>query len=79
MVTLKSITSKKIENIIDKSKKQKNQIFAAQSGVLTNLGELVKKRGDVINQFAKENIITKSENFFDAPKKITDNVTEEKL
>ena len=79
MVTLKSITSKKIENIIDKSKKQKNQIFAAQSSVLTNLGELVKKRGDVINQFAKENIITKSENFFDAPKKITDNVTEEKL
>ena len=79
MVTLKSITSKKIENIIDKSKKLKNQIFAAQSSVLTNLGELVKKRGDVINQFAKENIITKSENFFDAPKKITDNLTEEKL
>ena len=78
MVTLKSIISTKIENITDKSKKQKKEIFATQNSVLINLSELVQKRGDIINQFAKGNIITKSEKFFDAPKKITESVTEEK-
>ena len=38
----------------------------------------LKKRGDIINQFNKGNIITKSEKFFDAPEKITESVTEEK-
>ena len=79
MVTLKSIISTKIENITDKSKKQKKEIFATQNSVLINLSELVQKRGDIINQFAKENIITKSEKFFDAPKKITESITKEKF
>ena len=37
-----------------------------------------KKRSDIINQFTKGNIITKSEKFFDVPEKITESVTEEK-
>ena len=78
MLTLKSIISKKIENITDKSEKQKKEIFAASNSVLTNLSQLVKKRSHIINQFTKRNIITKSEKFFDAPKKITESVTEEK-
>ena len=61
MVILESIISKKIENIKDKSEKQKKEIFAAQSLVLINLSKLVKKRGDIINQFAKGKIITNSE------------------
>ena len=76
---MKNIISEKIKNITDKSKKQKKEIFAAPNSVLTNLSELVKKRSDIINQFTKRNIITKSEKFFDAPEKITESVTEEKL
>ena len=40
---------------------------------------MVKKRGDIINQFAKGKIITNSEKKIYAPKKITESVTEEKL
>ena len=75
---MKNIISEKIKNITDKSKKQKKEIFAAPNSVLTNLSELVKKRSDIINQFTKRNIITKSEKFFDAPEKIAESVTEEK-
>ena len=78
MFSLKSIIFKKIKNITDKSEKQKKEIFAAPNSVLTNLSELVEKRSDIINQFNKKNIITKSEKFFEAPEKITERVTEEK-
>ena len=62
-----------------KAKSKKKEIFAAQSSVLTNLSELVEKRNDIINQFTKGNIITKNEKFFDAPKKITERVTEQEF
>ena len=68
---LKTTISEKNENITDKSKKQKKDIFSAQSSVLTNLSELV-------DQFSKGNIITKNEKFFDAPRKIKESVTEQK-
>ena len=58
--------------------KNKKNIFAARNSVLSNLSELIKKRGDIINQFNKGNIITKSDKFFEAPEKITESVTEEK-
>ena len=54
MVILESIISKKIENIKDKSEKQKKEIFAAQSLALINFSELVKKRGDIIISLQKE-------------------------
>ena len=38
---------------------------------------MIKKTGDIINQFNKENIITISEKFFEAPEKITESITEE--
>ena len=60
-----------------KAKNKKKETFAAQNSVLTNLSELVKKRSDIINQFTKRNIITKSEKFFDAPEKITESITKE--
>ena len=44
MFSLKSIISKKIENITDKSEKQKKEILAAPNSILTNLTELVKKK-----------------------------------
>ena len=76
MLSLTSIISKKIENITDKNEKQKKEIFATPNSVSTNLSELVKKRGNMINQFNKENIIIKSEKFFDPPEKITESVAE---
>ena len=78
ILKLKNTISEKIENITDKSEKQKKEIFAAPNSVLTNLSELVEKRSDIINQFNKKDIITKSEKFFEAPEKITERVTEEK-
>ena len=61
-----------------KAKNKKKEIFAAQNSVLISLSELAKKRSDIINQFTKRNIITKSEKFFDAPEKITVSVTKQK-
>ena len=42
------------------------------------MNELVKKRSDIINQFTKRNINTKSEKLFDAPNQITESVKEQK-
>ena len=75
--SLKSIIAKKFENIIDKSEKHKKEIFAAQNSVLIKFNELVKKRGDIINQFTKKNIISKSKKFFEANEKITESVAEQ--
>ena len=69
---------KKLKILETKAKSKKKEIFAAQSSVLTNLSELVEKRNDIIKEFSKGNIITKNDKFFDAPKKITDSVTEHK-
>ena len=74
--SMKNINSKKLENIADKSGKK--NFFAAQNSILIKLSELVKKRSNIINQFPKRNIIRKSEDFFDAPEKFTESVTEEK-
>ena len=38
----------------------------------------LKKKKDAFTQFSKGNIITKSHKFFDAPKRITESVTEQK-
>ena len=40
---------------------------------------MVKKRSEIINQFTKKNIIIKSKKFLDAPKKITESITEIEL
>ena len=37
---------------------------------------LLKKRGELINQFSKNNIISKGEKFFDAPKKSEESIFE---
>ena len=59
-----------------KAKNEKKEIFAAPNSVLINLSELIKKRSDIINQFTKKSIITKSEKFFDTPEKITESLAE---
>ena len=56
-------------DIKDQSEEEKKKIFAKQENVLSNAEMLLKKRGELINQFSKNNIISKNEKFYDAPKK----------
>ena len=68
--SLKNIISKKIMNITDKSGKQKEETFAAPNSILTNLGKLVKKRSDTINQFTKKKtVLKKLKHFLMHPKR----------
>ena len=51
-------------------KNEKKKIFAKQESVLSNAEMLLIKRGELLDQFAKNNIISKDEKFFDEPKNI---------
>ena len=57
-------------NITDQSEEQKKNIFAEQENVLSNVEIMLIKRGQVLDQFAKNNIISMNEKFVDAPKQI---------
>ena len=57
-------------DVTDKSEEQKKKTFAKQKSVLSNAEMLLIKRGELLNQFAKNNIFSRHENFFDAAKKI---------
>ena len=48
--------------------------LAEQENVLSNAEMLLKKRGELIDQFSKNNIISKGEKFFDAPKKSEESI-----
>ena len=58
--------------------KKKRIIFAEQENVLSNAGRFLKKRGVLIGQFSKNDIISKDEKFHDAPKK-SEEIISEKL
>ena len=57
-------------DVTDQSEEQKKKVFAEQENVLSNAKMLIIKRGQFLEQFAKNNIISKNEEFFDATKKI---------
>ena len=63
-------------DITDQSEEQKKKIFAKQENVLSNAEMLLKKRGELIEQFRKNNIISKDEKFYDAPKKCEESILE---
>ena len=44
-------------DITDKSEELKKKIFAEKENVLSNAEMLFKKRGELINQFSKKNIV----------------------
>ena len=70
ITALRIIISIMKTNISDQSEEQKTKIFAEQENVLSNAEMLLEKRGELIDQFAKNYIISKDEKFFDAPKNI---------
>ena len=53
---------------------EKKKIIAEQESVLNNGKVLLEKRGKLIEQLAKNNIISKDEKFYDAPKKSEENI-----
>ena len=67
---LKTTISSMKPDIKDQSEEQKKVIFAEQESVLNNAKMLLEKRGEIIDPFTKNNIISRGEKVFDAPKKI---------
>ena len=57
-------------DITDQSEEQKKKIFAEQESVLNNAIFLLKKRGEIIDEFKNIYIISRGERFFDVPEKI---------
>ena len=55
---------------------EKKKIIAEQESVFNNGKVLLEKRGKLIEQFAKNNIISKDEKFYDAPKKSEESISE---
>ena len=67
ITVLRTIISNLKTDIADQSEKEKNNIFAEQENVLNNAEMLLKKRGELIDQFSKNIIISKGGKFYDAP------------
>ena len=76
ITVLRTIISNLKTDIADQSEKEKNNIFAEQENVLNNAEMLLKKRGELIDQFSKNNIISMGEKFYDAPKKSEESISE---
>ena len=73
---LRIIISKLKTDITDQSEEEKKNIFSERENVLSNAEMLVKKRGEFINQFSKNNLISKNEKFCDVPKKSEESISE---
>ena len=76
ITVLKRIILSMKTGIIDQSQEQKKKIFAEQENVLSNAEMLLTKREELFEQFSKNNIISKEEKFYDAPKKSEESVSE---
>ena len=76
ITTLKIIISNLKTDITDQSEEQKKKFFAKQENVLSNAEMLLKKRGELIDQFPKKNIISEGGKFYDTPKKGEESISE---
>ena len=63
-------------DITDQSEEQKKKIFAKQENVLSNAEMLLIKRGELLDQFARNDLISRGEKFYDAPKKSEESISE---
>ena len=73
---LKIIISNLKIDITDQSEEEKKKIFVEQENVLSNAEILLKKRGELIDQSSKNNIISKGQKFHDVPKKSKESISE---
>ena len=76
IAVLKIITSNLKTEITDQSEESKKKIFAEQENVLSNAEMLLIKRGELVKQFANNNIISKNEKLYDVPKKGEESISE---
>ena len=76
ITALKIIISNLKTDITDQSEEQKKKIFAEQENVLSNAEMLLIKRGELINQFSKNNMMSKNEKFYDTPEKGEESISE---
>ena len=76
ITVLKKFISSMKTDITDQSEEQKKKIFAKQENVLSNAEMLLIKRGELLNQFARNDLISRGEKFYDAPKKSEESISE---
>ena len=69
ITVLKEIISSMKTDIIDQSEEEKKKIFAKQENILSNAQMLLTKRGELIKQFVDNNIVSRGEKLYDAPKR----------
>ena len=74
ITVLEIIISNPKNDIADQSDGEKKEIIAEQESVLNNGKVLLEKRGKLIEQLAKNNIISKDEKFYDATKKSEESI-----
>ena len=76
ITVLRIIISNLKTDITDQSEEQKKKIFAKQENVLSNAEMLLIKRGELLDQFARNDLISRGEKFYDAPKKSEESISE---
>ena len=70
-ITVLGVTiSNQKTDITDQSKEEKTKIFAEQENFLSNAERLLGRRGELLDQFTKNNIISRDAKFFDVPKRL---------
>ena len=69
ITVLRIIISNMKSDIADQSEEEKKKIFAEKENISSNVEMLLKKRGELIGQFSKNEIISIGEIFYGAPKK----------
>ena len=63
-------------DITDQSEEEIKFFFAKHQNVWSNVEMLLIKRGELLDQFKKNNIISRCEKFYDAPKKSKESISE---
>ena len=63
-------------DITDQGEEEKKKISSKQENVLSNAEMLFIKTVELIEQFSKNNIISKNEKFYEARKKSEENIPE---
>ena len=76
ITVLKEIISSMKTDIVDQSEEEKKKIFAKQENILSNAQMLLTKRGELIKQFVDNNIVSRGEKLYDAPKKRKESISE---
>ena len=66
----------KTDIVIKVKEKKKRTFLQNKKNVLNNAKMLLEKRGELIKQFSKNNIISKAVKFYDAPKKSEESISE---